>query len=89
MGTSITKDRMSNLQIKLNYLHSLLSIIHKPIVLEATIRDMNLNIPISNDMYTTFVDLFYKKHINIDNLILSLVENNIACINKTLTFNDK
>ena len=30
-----------------------------------------------------------KKHINIDNLILSLVENNIACINKTLTFNDK
>lgn len=89
VGTSITKDRMSNLQIKLNYLHSLLSIIHKPIVLEATIRDMNLNIPISNDMYTTFVDLFYKKHINIDNLILSLVENNIACINKTLTFNDK
>ena len=50
---------------------------------------MNLNIPISNDMYNTFVDLFYKKHINIDNLILSLVENNIACINKTLTFNDK
>ena len=89
VGTSITKDRMSNLQIKLNYLHSLLSIIHKPIVLEATIRDMNLNIPISNDMYTTLVDLFYKKHINIDNLILSLVENNIACINKTLTFNDK
>lgn len=85
VGTSITKDRMSNLQIKLNYLHSLLSIIHKPIVLEATIRDMNLNIPISNGMYTTFVDLFYKKHINIDNLILSLVENNIACINKTLT----
>ena len=89
VGTSITKDRMSNLQIKLNYLHSLLSIIHKPIVLEATIRDMNLNIPISNGMYTTIVDLFYKKHINIDNLILSLVENNIACINKTLTFNDK
>ena len=38
VGTSITKDRMSNLQIKLNYLHSVLSIIHKPIVLEATIR---------------------------------------------------
>lgn len=89
VGTSITKDRMSNLQIKFNYLHSVLSIIHKPTVLEATIRDMHLNIPISNDMYTVFVNLFNEKHINIDNLILSLVENNIACINNTLTYDDK
>lgn len=88
VGTTITKERMSNLQIKFNYLHSILSIIHSPIVLEATIRDMNLNIPISNDMYTTFVDLFNEKQIDVDKLISSLVENNIACINKTLTFTD-
>lgn len=88
VGTSITKDRMSNLQIKHNYLHSVLSIIHSTTVLEATIRDMHLNIPICDDIYTTFLNLCNEKSIDIDNLILSLVENNIACINKTLTFND-
>ena len=88
VGTSITKERMSNLQIKFNYLHSILSIVHNPVVLEATIRDMHLNIPINNDMYTTFVDLINDRVINIDKLISSLVENNISCINKTLIFND-
>ena len=88
VGTSITKERMSNSEIKLNYLHSILSIVHSPVVLEATIKDMNLNISISNNMYDTFVDLVNGNYINIDKLILSLVNNNIACINKTLTFND-
>lgn len=88
VGTTITKERMSNLQIKYNYLHSILSIVYNPVVIEATIKDLDLNISISNDMYTVFVDLFNKKQIDIDNLILSLVENNIALINDTLKFVD-
>ena len=69
---------MSNIQIKFNYLQSVLSIIQKPIVLKETLQDMHLNIPVSSDMYSAFVDLFQKKQINIDVLISTLVENNIV-----------
>lgn len=88
VGTAITKERMSNLQIKFNYIHSILSIIHNPVVLEMTIKDLGLNIAISDDMYTVFIDLLNEKLIDVDNLILSLVENNIALINRTHTFTD-
>lgn len=88
VGASITQERMSNMKIKLNYLHSVLSIIHNTSVLEATIRDMHLDIPITNNIYNTFVDLINKKCISIDELIQSLVHNNISCIEKVLTFND-
>lgn len=88
VGVGITKERMDNLQIKYNYLHAILSIIHSPIILEATIRDLQLNIPVCNDMYTTFINLLNEKQVHIDKLISTLVENNIAYINKTLSFND-
>lgn len=88
VGTSVSTERMNNSEIKLNYLHSILSIVHSPVVLEATIKDMHLNITISNNIYDTFVELVNENYINIDKLISSLVNNNIACINKTLTFND-
>lgn len=78
VGAAVTKERMSNIQIKFNYLQSVLSIIQKPIVLKATLQDMHLNIPVSSDMYSAFVDLFQKKQINIDVLISTLVENNIV-----------
>lgn len=88
VGAPKPKERMSNIEIKLNYLHSVLSIIYKPIVLTATIKDMHLNIPVTKNMYATFVDLYKTNIVDIDRLILSLVDNNIACINKTLIFND-
>ena len=79
---------MSNLQIKLNYLHTILSIIHSPTVLEATLKEFNINFPITSDTYTTLIDLLSEKHIDIDKLLSSLVENNIDFLNQTLTHID-
>ncbi|BFK61964.1 hypothetical protein I260019D6_12730 [Dorea longicatena] len=88
VGATITKNRMSNLQIKLNYLYSVISIIHQSIVLEATVKEMNLDISVDSDICNTLLVLLNEGRINIDDLISSLVENNIACIKKTLIFND-
>lgn len=88
VGSHITQPQLSNIEIKRNYLHSVLSIITSPIVLEATLHDLDLDIPISQNIYNTFIDLVNDNLLEIDNLLTLLVENNIACINKTLNLND-
>lgn len=79
-GGAITKERMNSLKIKNNYLRTVLSIIydmHASTVLEATVKDMHLDISINDDMYATFSWLINKKSIDIDKLISTLVQNNI------------
>lgn len=88
VGSHITQPQLSNIEIKRNYLHSVLSIITSPIVLEATLHDLDLDIPISQNIYNIFIDLVNDNLLEIDNLLTLLVENNIACINKTLNLND-
>ena len=88
VGIDSINNTMSNIEIKYSYLHSILSILNSLLVLDATIRDLNLNIPFANDVYSMFVDLINSGRINIDDLLNSLVENNIASIEKTLVFPD-
>lgn len=88
VGIYKMKEKMSVQTIKLNYLHSILSIVYDPVVILATLKDMQLSVSIDDDMYTIFSNLINSNIINIDELISSLVENNIACINKTLIFDD-
>ena len=88
VGVDTINNPMSNIEIKLNYLHSILSILNSSLVLDATTRDLSLNIPFANDVYSMFVDLINCGRINIDDLLNSLVENNIASIEKTLIFPD-
>lgn len=88
VGVSITKDRMYSKQIKCYYLISILAMLNEPLVLEATIKELNLNIDMSKDIYNEFMDLISVGFVNINELIKSLVDNNIASIEKTLVFPD-
>ena len=88
LNSSITKPRLNNIEIKLNYLHTLLSILNAPIVLESTLKTLNINIPTNQDVYSTLVYMIENNLINIDQLLNLLVENNISSINNTLIFND-
>ena len=88
LNSSITKPRLNNIEIKLNYLHTLLSILNAPIVLESTLKTLNINIPTNQDVYSTLVYMIKNNLINIDQLLNLLVENNISSINNTLIFND-
>ena len=88
LNSSITKPRLNNIEIKLNYLHTLLSILNAPIVLESTLKTLNINIPTNQDVYSTLVYMIKNNLINIDQLLNLLVDNNISSINNTLIFND-
>ncbi len=84
LGCSINKQRMSNKEIKYNYLHSIITILDSPLVLKASLKDMNINITATDNIYDMFIELINEKNLNIDNLIQSLVKNNIASIEKRL-----
>lgn len=88
LGSQITKPRLNNTSIKLNYLHAVLSILNDPAVLEATLKTLNINIPATQDIYTTLVHMVNDNSLDIDKILNLLVENNIASINKTLILND-
>ena len=88
LGSEIKKPRLNNRVIKLNYLHAVLSILNNPVVLESTLRTLNISIPATQDVYTTLVHLINDNSLDIDRILNLLVENNIASINKTLIFND-
>lgn len=88
VGSSASQKRMCSMEIKDCYLHSILSIINNPLVIEACIKKLKLNISLTQNMYSIFTDLIYGNCIDIDTLIKTLVENNIASIEKTLTFLD-
>ena len=79
---------MSTVSIKLNYLHAVLSILNAPVVLEATLKTLNINIPATQDVYTTRVHMVNDNSLDIDKMLNLLVENNIASVNKTLILND-
>ena len=57
-------------------------------VLEATLKTLNINIPATQDIYTTLVHMVNDNSLDIDKILNLLVENNIASINKTLILND-
>lgn len=82
------KKTMPNNAIKLNYLHSILSIINEPLVLEVTLRELNLKISHTSDIYDVLVEWITCGFLNIDEVIKLLVDNNIASIEKTLVFTD-
>ncbi len=84
LGCSINKQRMSNKEIKYNYLHSIITILDSPLVLKASLKDMNINITATDNIYDMFIELINEKNLNIGNLIQSLVKNNIASIEKRL-----
>ena len=88
LGSQITKPRLNNTAIKLNYLHAVLSILNDPAVLEATLKTLNINFPATQDIYTTLVHMVNDNSLDIDKILNLLVENNIASINKTLILND-
>ncbi len=88
VGIDSIRNPMRNMEIKFNYLHSILSIINEPLVLEATLRELNLDIPPTMDIYTIFAELINEGFINIDKVLSSLVANNISSIEKTLVFPD-
>lgn len=88
LGSQITKPRLNNTTIKLNYLHAVLSILNNPVVLEATFKTLNINIPATQDVYKTLVHMVNDNSLGIDKILNLLVENNIASVNKTLILND-
>lgn len=88
VGIASISNPMRNMEIKFNYLHSILSIINEPLVLEATLRELNLDIPPTMDIYTIFTELINEGFINIDKVLSSLVANNISSIEKSLVFPD-
>lgn len=58
------------------------------LVLEATFKTLNINIPATQDVYKTLVHMVNDNSLGIDKILNLLVENNIASVNKTLILND-
>lgn len=85
LGMKESKNKLSNIEIKKIYLNSILSILHNQIVLNSTIKELGLNIEVSeniDDVCSSLFNLIEEGTVNIDNIIKSLVENNIASISK-------
>lgn len=79
---------MRNIDIKKIFLHSVLSILHSEMALEATIQELKLPLQKDSSFYENVVKLIDGGMLDIDTLLNSLIANNIANINKTLQFND-
>lgn len=91
LGMKESKNKLSNIEIKKIYLNSIISILHNQIVLKRTIKEMGLNIQVSeniDDVCCLLFNLIEEGTVNIDNIIKSLMENNIASISKTLIIQD-
>ena len=79
---------MSNMDIKYNYLYTILSIINSTQVLKVSLKELKIDVPIKDDMYNIFVELCKCNILNVDNLIKELVKNNIADIEKKHIFSE-
>ena len=91
MGYSLTQKRLSNAQIKRNYLESLFYIMNEKNVLLATLQNCNLNIDYSltaNQIFDIVIKKITDGEVSIDDFIKEMVENNIQSIDKTLTSTD-
>lgn len=88
VGIPRIDNRLSDIEIKYNYLNTMLSIMNNSKVLEDSIKELKIDVPIKDDMYSTFVHLCNCNILNIDNLIKALVKNDIADIHKKGTFFD-
>lgn len=85
-GTEVLHARMSNYEIKKDFLHALISIVDSNRVVDKTIRDLNISIANDDKLFKNFVSLIENGEVNIDNLLNSLIINNIASVNKALQF---
>ena len=88
VGSSKVGNKMSNMDIKYNYLYTILSIINSTLVLKVSFKELKIDVPIKDDMYNIFVELCKCNILNVDNLIKVLVKNNIADIEKKHIFSE-
>lgn len=85
LGIKESKNKLSNMEIKKIYLNSILSILHNKNVLKSTIKELGLNIEALeniDDVCCSLYNLIDEGKINIDQVIKSLVKNNIANISR-------
>lgn len=88
VGVKTVKAEMKNTDIKKNFLHAVLAILHNKMVLEATIQELRLPFKNDNSFYKNAIKLIDSGELDINELLDSLILNNIASINKTLKFED-
>jgi DNA protecting protein DprA len=88
LDVKISKPRMTNLEIKKIFLHSILSILDSSVVLDTTIQELRLSLKNTSSFYDDAINLINSGRLDIDALLNSLIFNNISSINKTLQFND-
>lgn len=88
VGVKNVNTGMKNIDIKKIFLHSVLSILNRETVLDATIQEIKLPIQKDSSFYENVIKLIDSNTVDIDTLLNSLILNNIASINKTLQFND-
>ena len=88
VGVLNVKPAMRSIAIKKIYLRAVIAILNKEIVLNATIQELDLPIQNDSSFYEKAMELIDNQIVTIDSLLNSLVQNNIASINKTLQFDD-
>lgn len=88
VGVKTVKAEMKNTDIKKNFLHAVLAILHNKMILEATIQELKLPFKNDNSFYKNAIKLIDSGEFDINELLDSLILNNIASINKTLKFED-
>ena len=88
VGVKTVKAEMKNTDIKKNFLHAVLAILHNKMILEATIQELKLPFKNDNSFYKNAIKLVDSGELDINELLDSLILNNIASINKTLKFED-
>lgn len=91
MGYSIEKERLSNFEIKQNYLKSLLYIMNEKSVFDVILNTFRLNIDSNmkiEGLYNFIIEKVKSGKINIDKFISFLVLNNIRSNAKTMPDND-
>ena len=88
VGSQEFKKRMSAMEVKHNYLHSMLLCMNNSDVLKTTLRDLDINIDSQKSAYNSFIELVNDNLLNIDELLKVLVDNNIASINKMLAIEE-
>lgn len=91
MGYFLTHKRLTNAQIKRNYLETLFNIMNEKNVLLSTLKSCNLNIDFSftvNEIFDIVIKKISDGDVSIDDFIQLMVENNISSIAQTLVFTD-
>lgn len=87
LGIKKIKATIPALQLKKLYIKSLLEIANNKKVIDEVIRELNMEINRSV-FFEAVINLVDAKKIDIDMVINSLIANNIASVNQTITFSD-